>query len=188
MESALRKARRLRTSDRPTLQIEPLESRQLLTADINPVVLHSDDLSPTVEAAFRRVSDLSQYTAAELATATSWVAHLTDGHDTADIASLLQSDSRGLSEPTYIDDTVIFDQAGQPDAGPFATSVNIAGTLGASDVVDYFYPLVPQQRSNRAAPNDPLFAEQWHLYNTGQTGGTQGADGNVVNVWSEYTG
>ena len=49
-------------------------------------------------------------------------------------------------------------------------------------------PLVSQQRNNRAAPNDPLFSEQWHLFNTGQTGGTLGADGNVVNVWDEYTG
>jgi len=37
-------------------------------------------------------------------------------------------------------------------------------------------------------PNDPLFNQQWHLLNTGQTGGTQGIDLNVVRVWNDYTG
>ena len=37
-------------------------------------------------------------------------------------------------------------------------------------------------------PNDPLFADQWHLQNTGQTGGTPGADANVVPAWQVATG
>ncbi|MDJ0713201.1 MAG: S8 family serine peptidase [Prochloraceae cyanobacterium] len=37
-------------------------------------------------------------------------------------------------------------------------------------------------------PNDPLFNQQWHLLNTGQSGGLAGIDLNVVNVWDEYTG
>ena len=37
-------------------------------------------------------------------------------------------------------------------------------------------------------PNDPLFADQWHLQNTGQTGGTPGADANVIPAWEVATG
>lgn len=37
-------------------------------------------------------------------------------------------------------------------------------------------------------PNDPLFSQQWHLSNTGQTGGTPGMDLNVLPVWEDYTG
>ncbi|MCH8243269.1 MAG: S8 family serine peptidase, partial [Planctomycetes bacterium] len=37
-------------------------------------------------------------------------------------------------------------------------------------------------------PTDPLFGLQWHLRNTGQTGGTAGVDINVVDVWDEFTG
>ena len=37
-------------------------------------------------------------------------------------------------------------------------------------------------------PNDPLFPEQWHLQNTGQTGGTPGADANVLPAWQQATG
>ena len=37
-------------------------------------------------------------------------------------------------------------------------------------------------------PNDPLFEFQWHLLNTGQSGGTPGIDINVTEVWNDYTG
>ena len=37
-------------------------------------------------------------------------------------------------------------------------------------------------------PSDPVFGAQWHLINTGQTGGTAGADINVASVWDDYTG
>ncbi len=42
---------------------------------------------------------------------------------------------------------------------------------------------------SRVIPTDPLFASQWHLYNTGQTsGGVAGFDINVTPVWGDYTG
>jgi subtilisin-like proprotein convertase family protein len=34
----------------------------------------------------------------------------------------------------------------------------------------------------------PLFNQQWYLQNTGQTGGTPGADANIVDAWSKATG
>ncbi|MFO8040668.1 MAG: S8 family serine peptidase [Sodalinema sp.] len=44
-------------------------------------------------------------------------------------------------------------------------------------------------------PNDPLFPQQWYLYNTGQGGRTPGVDlnlidenPNTVNVWDDYSG
>ncbi|MEO1210338.1 MAG: S8 family serine peptidase [Cyanobacteria bacterium J06638_20] len=37
-------------------------------------------------------------------------------------------------------------------------------------------------------PQDPLFNQQWHLHNRGQTGGTPGIDLNVQSVWLDYTG
>jgi subtilisin family serine protease len=38
------------------------------------------------------------------------------------------------------------------------------------------------------APNDPLFAEQWSLLNTGQRGGTSGADICATRAWTKTTG
>jgi len=37
-------------------------------------------------------------------------------------------------------------------------------------------------------PTDSLVSSQWHLKNTGQTGGTAGIDINVSTVWDDYTG
>lgn len=37
-------------------------------------------------------------------------------------------------------------------------------------------------------PSDDLFADQWHLDNTGQSGGIPGLDLNVTEVWDDYTG
>jgi subtilisin family serine protease/subtilisin-like proprotein convertase family protein len=39
-----------------------------------------------------------------------------------------------------------------------------------------------------AVPNDPLLSRQWALHNTGQTGGTPGADIHAEQAWSVTTG
>ena len=38
-----------------------------------------------------------------------------------------------------------------------------------------------------AAPNDPAFAQQWNLRNTGQSGGTAGADIDALGAWAVRT-
>ncbi|MBZ0213959.1 MAG: S8 family serine peptidase, partial [Nitrospirae bacterium] len=43
-------------------------------------------------------------------------------------------------------------------------------------------------RPAQTAPNDPKFSQQWALRNTGQTGGTAGADINALNAWAVTTG
>ncbi len=45
-----------------------------------------------------------------------------------------------------------------------------------------------KQQAKRFIPNDPLFSNQWHLYNTGQGGGTSGVDVNIIGVWDSYRG
>ena len=37
-------------------------------------------------------------------------------------------------------------------------------------------------------PSDDLYPNQWHLDNTGQSGGEAGVDLNVTEVWDDYTG
>jgi subtilisin-like proprotein convertase family protein len=43
----------------------------------------------------------------------------------------------------------------------------------------------PHRLSTRSVPNDPLFSQQWHLNNTGQSGGTPGQDIDVLGVWDQ---
>lgn len=47
---------------------------------------------------------------------------------------------------------------------------------------------LPVQHILTDPPNDPRFPEQWHYRNTGQTGGTPGADISLVQAWALETG
>lgn len=56
-------------------------------------------------------------------------------------------------------------------------------------------PMLARQLQRRFVPNDPYFAHnasnagyQWHLKNTGQNGGTAGADLHVVPAWDTHKG
>ncbi|MCO6453974.1 MAG: S8 family serine peptidase, partial [Pirellulaceae bacterium] len=60
------------------------------------------------------------------------------------------------------------------------------GLLGTD--VDRLTAMLPKTFANRGEPNDPLFPDQWHLKNVGQSGGLPGADANVVGVWDSYLG
>ncbi len=47
---------------------------------------------------------------------------------------------------------------------------------------------ISQAATLSGAPNDPLFAQQWHYNNTGQAGGTSGSDINILQAWEIETG
>jgi len=50
-------------------------------------------------------------------------------------------------------------------------------------------PLLARQQTKKVTiPNDTYFSEQWHLRNTGQGGGTSGADAAVTTAWDTYQG
>ena len=48
--------------------------------------------------------------------------------------------------------------------------------------------LLYRMQKKRLIPDDPLFGQQWHLRNTGQSSGTTGSDVNVTSVWDTYKG
>ena len=49
-------------------------------------------------------------------------------------------------------------------------------------------PMLGRQVAKKAFVNDPYAFIQWHLRNTGQSGGTPGVDLNLTNVWENYRG
>ena len=69
-----------------------------------------------------------------------------------------------------------------------ASATDVSQYLTSLGNVDFFYPLTARQQSTRATPNDPLYPNQWHLNNTGQSGGTAGEDVNVKSVWDTILG
>jgi len=63
--------------------------------------------------------------------------------------------------------------------------LDVANTYYESGLALFAHPDVVAPRSFRA---EPLFARQWHLKNTGQSGGTVGADIRVEGAWALTTG
>lgn len=89
-------------------------------------------------------------------------------------------------------------QPAQPDYGGGFWLAEVSGDPGAAlrgleaaralPGVRSVEPLLAQARQKKLIPNDPLFAQQWHLRNTGQSSGTAGADANVTGVWDAFQG
>ncbi|MCK5195703.1 MAG: S8 family serine peptidase, partial [Desulfobulbaceae bacterium] len=73
-------------------------------------------------------------------------------------------------------------------AGDPLNSLEVANRLYESGRVNYAYPNWLRRRTKRATPNDPLFPDQWHFDNTGQSGGTAGEDVNITSVWDTCQG
>ncbi|MCX6363152.1 MAG: S8 family peptidase [Actinobacteria bacterium] len=62
----------------------------------------------------------------------------------------------------------------------------VASALQDADVIAA--SLNYRRYADGVIPNDPDFAELWGLYNSGQTGGTAGADISAPDAWSTTTG
>jgi len=53
---------------------------------------------------------------------------------------------------------------------------------------DYHTAEAPKRDDDGLFPDDPQFGDQWHYHNTGQTGGTVGADISLPEAWTMETG
>lgn len=49
-------------------------------------------------------------------------------------------------------------------------------------------PVLTHEAARKLIPTDPYFNKQWHLRNTGQSGGKSGTDAKVTTVWDTYKG
>jgi subtilisin-like proprotein convertase family protein len=76
---------------------------------------------------------------------------------------------------------------GWRQTGPNVPSASPAPATTAAPVALYAPHAAagPHRLSARSVPNDALFPQQWHLNNTGQSGGTPGQDINVLGVWDQ---
>jgi subtilisin-like proprotein convertase family protein len=169
--------RKPRTHRPRDLRVEQMEDRVLLS--ITPGTLDRV-WQDTLERAIQQAADLNRYSDAQLQSTTDWVVGIGEEMNPSQVATLLGA--QYVTVPTGIKGAYVF---------RFSSNLNwrtVIQRLENAQVVNYFYPLVGQERSLRLIPNDPLFVQQWHLLNTGQSGGVPGADLNVVNVWDTYQG
>jgi subtilisin family serine protease len=140
-----------------------------------PVLATASSATDVVAGAIRRSADLSQYTALQLSKIRQWVVAPTGRTSLASIVSRVGA--LGAAPTKVLADTYVL------QFPPGVSGTKAVGRLGGEAGLSWFYPLVSRQQTSRAtaaaAPNDPLFPQQWHLRNTG----TAGADLNVLPAW-----
>lgn len=73
-------------------------------------------------------------------------------------------------------------------AGAGEAVLALASALRSSPRIVWAEPNFYEQRQKFFTPDDPLFADQWHLDNTGQGFGTPGADARLVSAWDVAPG
>ena len=142
---------------------------------------HSEELtileqfSPEVSAAFERaLSDSGSYEGHD----GNWI--LLSEKDLDFLIDVLPSGN--LETVSWMDATYVWTP--HKSAG----SLEILERLEGLDLIELFIPDKEQKKTPRFIPNDPDFPEQWHLSNTGQTGGLQGEDVNITGAWDSYNG
>jgi len=87
-----------------------------------------------------------------------------------------------IETPSYAPDyrIVTLSESGQ--------SIEASDELESLAGVTYATPLLATWKSRKSLPNDTLINQQWHLKNTGQSGGLIGIDSKVENVWGAFGG
>lgn len=215
-----------RSSRARNRQIETLEPRLALSVSpTDPIVYSADDVNAAIEAdmqvaydleidrAFQHVSDLSNYTDAQLAETNRWIIRAYD--DTTSVEDLEAILGVGtistidLLENTYLytksilvetDDSISDYDAKFSKGGKGAstgkgqlvvtedpieiTSEILIDSLSSFTDAEYFYPLVTLEREGFSLPNDPYAENQWHILNSGQDTGRPD-NFTVYGVWGE---
>lgn len=131
-------------------------------------------------AAIQFAENLGNYTASQLNATTQWVVGYDAGQSPAALAAAVGATDGGSTG--FITNTNLF-------TFPAALGWQAASTrLNNQNGIAFAYPLVKYQMAKHFTPDDTYFGEQWHLENTGQTGGLIGGDANVKGVWDNYLG
>jgi subtilisin-like proprotein convertase family protein len=137
-------------------------------------------LSDRVNYSVQRAEILDNYEPEALAETKQWVVGVTAGKSPEDFANLFEA--KNLGATGHIPNTYIWELPA--DVTPEQVQTRLDNLNG----VEFAYPLVAIELKPQFTPNDPLFNQQWNLQNTGQTGGTVGADANVTQAWDTAKG
>ena len=124
------------------------------------------EFSPAIRAAFARTSDLTQYSLEEKESVEQWV--------------VVSRNMIGAPTPHLLNTYII-------DAD-FDNGARDLAILQYEGKIEVAYPLIAKTMSKKWIPNDAKFGDQWHLQNTGQTGGNAGEDANITTAWDDYRG
>ena len=137
-------------------------------------------LSDRVNYSVQRAEILDNYEPEALVQTKQWVVGVTPGKSSADFANLFEA--KDLGSTGHIPNTYIW------EVPTNVTAAQVQSRLDNLNGVEFAYPLVEITLKPQSIPNDTLFKQQWNLQNTGQTGGTPGADANVTKAWDTAKG
>jgi len=190
------------------LAVESLERRRLLSVtpfDEQPLYLaasslfdanllagwaqRNDEFGQFKDAAGRSIATAAAPPQGELVFTGQWLARLaTSGSATNHELKSLVPALMQLGELTTVRTVESLQNTLLVGFDPATSLARATSTLLAAAQFESLVPLFARQQFGRAAPNDPLFVDQWHLQNTGQSGGTAGQDVNIVDAWDSYLG
>jgi len=163
------------TEEEIVAYLEELANSTLGFIDPEEVRTIEENNDLDLELAFERASDLSRYSQEELDATEKWVIATASTQVPDELTSSL--DVENLRVVESIPNTFILELSDDSQ-----TTDAVVGQLD-SPAIEFAYPLVPIEADLDYTPNDPLFANQWHLSNTGQRGGTAGIDANLTGAW-----
>ena len=143
----------------------------------NSEVLHT--YSRGVQIAFERVSDLERYDEQDLTRTDSWL--VVTGIDIEE-HPLTKASPDSSTPVKFLKGSFIWTFEDPGNALPSLMESSEA------EEIESFSPLIERSFYTRFRPNDPMFQDQWHLENSGQTSGLSGEDANVTGVWDAYNG
>ncbi len=135
--------------------------------------------SRAVQLAFDRVADLDSYTDDQLAQTHEWLI----------VTSIpLEKQIWSVASPEKVEEAPVLRGAYIWHFDEPLNAINDLEMALELGQIESFSPLVERQQQTRDDPNDPEFAAQWHLNNTGQTSGLAGEDINATDIWNLYRG
>jgi subtilisin-like proprotein convertase family protein len=137
-----------------------------------------------INDAIARVTNRNLYSDYDLNVTRQWAVRTSP---TTNLTALATKLGASKVEPSGILADVFiasFSRAKLDRLGGDAVAQKVSSIVGE----DASWPIVARQQSKRGIPDDTLFGNQWHLRNTGQSGGTAGYDTNITGVWDTYTG
>lgn len=134
-------------------------------------------LSCLVQPAFAGSHDTRPTSGMGATPTNQWAVRLEKGQDAGMVAA--QVGATGFRRLGRLPDIYVFDIP-LSDSGAQRSAAE--SRLGRHPGIAWMEQQVARQQQTRV-PTDPYFISQWHLLNTGQTGGVAGQDANVVPAW-----